>query len=1006
MRHTLHICFLFLLPAFTCTLYGQNDAPVCGTDLLRQQLALEDPEYPAAQTEADRFYLEYLEQNAQAAQHHFSVVTVPIVIHVVYAPGTPLGTAENLSDADVQAGLDLLNQAFSGISCNSNPDGEPVGIQFVLAQRDANGNPTSGITRHASTATTINVGGWPNVMQLTAFDGKFPTTDYVNVWLVKEFCYFIQNSQCHGPQGVSTLAGSHGRIFDGSIIEAGAWFNPASPCNSAKISAHELGHYFNLLHTFEGGCPNDNCHLQGDQVCDTQPDVDESVGNSCVFANSCATDADDDIYFNPFLDDQPDPEDNYMDYSSATCQYRFTPGQVQRMLSALYGPRKSLLASQGMQPACLPVMSLNFAAPSNAMINVPQTITATVTNADSIAWVVDGQWVSDSDTLATTFTSPGDHSVTLTVVNNSGCSRTLTKTFKVYHTNCPNNIVLPAVQDICPNGTVELYAYPPGGIWSAENFLFTGTVSTSWFNLPGPHTVTYSVTEGLCRQSASMQLNISNIQLDVFAFEPIDCANPHPVQLSISTSADFVNWVDPLGNSGFYNPFNGMPTTSVAGTYHFFAMDGPNTCQADYHINSTNPPGFSIENCTVCPAGSVQLCAEGLAPGSTVKWSNYSTAINGGPQVSVNQAGYWVATAISPAGCESTATYYIPSMTNLNPSCSAGASSDLPCFSTGQLLGVASQGGSLDINWVTQDGHIVSGANTMTPEFDRPGTYQLIVTNTASGCTGTDYVHVSRYVPVAEAYQTICAGESFLGYNQTGAYTDTVHFARSCDSLLVLHLTVLAEIAETVFTTVCAGQSFEGYTETGIYTDVFTASNGCDSVRTLHLFVAPEPVLANTQITADNGQGNGSISVDIQGDTFQYLWSNGATGPFIDNLPAGVYQLTLTDSTACASVFEFVVPLTVGTRPEAGGLRVVLSPNPVTTGKPVRIEILGREAVGDFQVTVFDLAGRPFGQYKALSSGNRATAEFSLPEAGWYLVRVEGKEGWLAEFRNVCVGGR
>ena len=1004
MRHILHGCSFFLLLVFNLPVHGQNVTPQCGTDLLRQQLALEYPDYLTAQTEADRFYLEYLEQDAHTAQSHLSVETVPIVIHVVHTPGTPIGTAENLSDADVQAGLDLLNQAFAGISCNSNPDGEATGIQFVLAQRDAFNNPTSGITRHASTLTTVPVGGWPNVMYLTAFDGKFPSTDYVNIWLIKEFCFWILNGQCDGAYGLSTLAGSHGKPADGAIIEAGVWFNPADPCNSAKVSAHELGHYFNLLHTFEGGCPNDNCHLQGDQVCDTPPEDHDVNDNNCLLTSSCATDADDDIYFNPFIDDQPDPKDNYMDYSEWACWYRFTPGQVKRMLSALYGPRKSLLASHGMEPACNPVMSLNFTAPSNAMINVPQTIAATVANVDSIAWLVDGQWVSDSNMLVTTFSSAGDHSVTLTVVNNAGCSQTLTKTFKVYHSDCPNNIVLPSVQPICPGGTVDLYANPPGGIWSAEDFLFTSTVSPSWFSSPGPHTVTYTITNGLCRQSASMQLNISNIHLNVYPLESIDCVNPHPVQFSINTNADFVSWIDPLGNQGFYNPVGSMPTASVAGNYRFTAMDGPYTCRADYHFESTPPPTFSIQNSTPCPAANtIRLCAEGLPPGSTVKWTNHNTTINGGTQVTVSQPGYWFATAITPEGCESTTMYYIPNMTNLNPVCSAGSSSALPCFTSGQFLGATSQGGNLAIHWDTQDGHIISGANTLTPEFDRPGTYRMTVTNTVSGCTATDYTYVSRFVPVVNTYQTICAGENYLGYTETGAYADTLHFARSCDSVMVLHLTVLDEIEQTVFKTICVGQSFEGYTETGIYTDTFTALNGCDSLRTLHLFIAPEPVLENTEITADDGQGNGAISVDIQGDTFQYLWSNGATDASIDNLMAGVYQLTLTDSTACATVFEFVVPLTVGTRLVANGLRVALSPNPVAPGKPVRLEVVGQKAIGHFQVSVFDLAGRQISQFMAIPSGNRATTEFSLPEAGWYLVRLVGEEGWEAELRVVCV---
>ena len=1003
MRYTLHSCSLLSLLVLSFQVYGQQTAPMCGTDLLRQQLALEDPHYLNAQTEADRFYLEYLEQSAHGAQKPLSVATVPIVIHVVYSPGTPIGTAENLSDADVQAGLALLNQAFEGVSCNSNPDGVPVGIQFALAKRDAKGNPTSGITRHASSATTIYTGGWTNVMLTTALDGNFPTTDYVNVWLVKKFCYFIQNGQCFGPQGVSTLAGSHGGIFDGAIIEAGAWYNPLSPCNSAKVSVHELGHYFNLLHTFENGCPNDNCHLQGDQVCDTQPDVDESVGNTCVFANSCATDADDDIYFNPFIDDQPDPEENYMDYSNAICQYRFTPGQVQRMLSALCGPRKSLLVSLGLQEACLPVMSLDFAAPTTAMINTQVSIPSSVTNADSIAWLVDGQWVSSASTLVTTFTLPGDHSVTLTVVNNSGCYRSLTRTFKVYHTNCPNNIVLPAMQDICPNGTVDLYAYPPGGIWSAEDFLFTGTVSANWFSGPGPHTLTYSVTEGLCRQSASMQLNVSNIDLDVFPLEPIDCANPHPVEFIVSTTADFVSWTDPLGNQGFYSPFGGFPTMSVAGWYHFYATDGAQTCQGDYYFNSTAPPEFTIENCTVCPANGIQLCTEGLPPGSTVKWTNYSSTLFG-TQVSVNQPGYWYATAITPAGCESSALYRIKSMANLNPACSAGASSDLPCFTTGHLLGASSQGGSLEINWVTQDGHVVSGINTMTPEFDRPGTYQLIVTNTDSGCTGTDYVHVSRYVPVAQNYQTICAGENYQGYTETGEYVDTVHFARSCDSVFVLHLTVLPNVQQDLQVTICAGLSYDGYTETGVYTDVFTASNGCDSVRTLNLIVLPEPELIGSQIMADNGSGTGAIFVEVQDGQYQYLWSNGAVGPTLYNLTAGFYQLTLVDPSGCSAVFEFEVPLSVGTQAASDGPRVTLAPNPVAPGQAVRLDIDG--VADGLRILVTDPAGRRIGQYEASPTGKGARAEFSLPEAGWYLVRLTGNDGWQSVFRIICVAAR
>lgn len=40
--------------------------------------------------------------------------------------------------------------------------------------------------------------------------------------------------------------------------------------------------------------------------------------------------------------------------------------------------------------------------------------------------------------------------------------------------------------------------------------------------------------------------------------------------------------------------------------------------------------------------------------------------------------------------------------------------------------------------------------------------------------------------------------------------------------------------------TICSGDLFEGYSETGIYTDVFSAANGCDSIRELQLIVLPD----------------------------------------------------------------------------------------------------------------------------------------------------------------------
>ncbi|MCB0553151.1 MAG: SprB repeat-containing protein, partial [Phaeodactylibacter sp.] len=86
---------------------------------------------------------------------------------------------------------------------------------------------------------------------------------------------------------------------------------------------------------------------------------------------------------------------------------------------------------------------------------------------------------------------------------------------------------------------------------------------------------------------------------------------------------------------------------------------------------------------------------------------------------------------------------------------------------------------------------------------------------------------------------SICDGESYEGYTETGVYSDTYITAGGCDSTRVLNLTVLPTLYSSINAQVCEGEEYEGYTMSGVYTDIFTAYNGCDSIRTLELEVLP-----------------------------------------------------------------------------------------------------------------------------------------------------------------------
>ena len=67
--------------------------------------------------------------------------TLPVVVHILHH-GEAVGVGNNLSDARVQEAIDAMNADFRG-----EYGGVDTDIEFELAARDPEGNPTSGIVR-------------------------------------------------------------------------------------------------------------------------------------------------------------------------------------------------------------------------------------------------------------------------------------------------------------------------------------------------------------------------------------------------------------------------------------------------------------------------------------------------------------------------------------------------------------------------------------------------------------------------------------------------------------------------------------------------------------------------------------------------------------------------------------------------------------------------------------------------------------------------------------------
>lgn len=147
-------------------------------------------------------------------------VKIPVVVHVVY--NTP---AQNISDAQIQSQIAILNQDFRRIFNTPGFSNDPVSsdtkIEFFLATTDPNGNITNGITRTFSAVESFTLN---DAVKFTNDGGKdaWDNQKYLNIWVcnlwmnILGYAQFPEYPGTEGPYTPST---------DGVVIHYGAFGN-------------------------------------------------------------------------------------------------------------------------------------------------------------------------------------------------------------------------------------------------------------------------------------------------------------------------------------------------------------------------------------------------------------------------------------------------------------------------------------------------------------------------------------------------------------------------------------------------------------------------------------------------------------------------------------------------------------------------------------------------------------------------------------------------------------
>ncbi|MEY4927306.1 MAG: hypothetical protein RI894_1742, partial [Bacteroidota bacterium] len=414
---------------------GSAQGERCGYDQARV-VYLSDPVYQQQQALNEQHIQTYAAAKA-AGTATFAPVTIPVVVHVLYYGASFLPTT--ITQQAVQDEIAVLNTDFSA----QNPHRTShvydtrtanTQIQFCLAKRDPDGNPTTGIVYKQGLE---NYNASEAMLSGTSGDDAWNPNLYFNIWIVNSIG---GDASVVGHTPGALVIPSTGEVFThGVLLRYDAFAaNPGGnfQYNGGRTLTHEVGHYLGLGHIFANEllCEADDA-ASGDYVADTPPQYAHSVSTATACTTTttpCAGAPNGDMWM------------NFMDYTKDDCVSMFTAGQATRMQASLItgGSHFSLTTSQ----ACLPVSAA-------AICGIP--IITSVTNLTSTAATVNWQPIAGATSYTLFYyTQPANTPISVTINPSAGTTIPPTSfTFTGLAPNITMNYLLSAT---CSNGTSAL----------------------------------------------------------------------------------------------------------------------------------------------------------------------------------------------------------------------------------------------------------------------------------------------------------------------------------------------------------------------------------------------------------------------------------------------------------------------------------------------------------------------------------------------------------------------
>ncbi len=901
-------------PALTPDVPPHRTCATMEAEALRRQ---ENPNLPSLE-EFEAWLQNRIAQESGAAG---GIITLPVIVHIIHN-GESVGTGSNISAAQVQSQIDVLNEDFRRMNADTvntpgafKPVAADIQVEFCLATVDENGNVLSeaGIDRIDRNSAGFNAPPYTvNYINSTIKPSTYwDPTQYLNIWVlhiggsILGYAQFPDQSGLSGLPAIGGSASTDGVVVTYNAFGRGSFPQLTPPYDLGRTATHEVGHWLGLRHVWGDG----PCGI--DDYCNDTPESDAPNYGCPASEVSCGS---------------TDMVQNFLDYSNDNCQNLFTADQKTRMRTVLNNSprRKELKNSVVCNPNVPPVADFE-ASPTNVFAGGNVVFTdLSSSNPTQWQWTFPGGSPSSStlQNPVINYQIPGTYPVTLVASNAHGSDSEVKQGYITVTeaTGCdtlnffpPGNLVhyiTPQNYSIC--GWNEFadrskamffentlpFRYITGGLFffakAHKDANSNATVTFNVWDAAGPGGRPGNVLDSL-RVDLAVIASIVNAGFlpQLFFSQAVKIPADGKFYFGIT-----MNNFTPQDTLGLVSNLNGQSPPDQSWEQwadgRWFSMSNDSAWNIDiamfispYVATDIPVASFSVSDTSLCVGNTVTFDA-----GSSTNAQNFEWLFPGGtpyrsmaqnPVVAYDTVGVHSVLLRATGSCRATDDTVALQLVEVNsfPSIDSFAVEPSACgLANGQATAIV-VGGSAPYTY--QWGSEANNQTTPTAVNLAEGTYPLYITD-SKGCSDYDLAYVgSASGPVAslQSVQNV-----------------------SCYGLSDGSATVSASEGTPPYSYAWPGGG-SGASQTGLpaggYVVTVTDSKGCTDQ--ISVTVSQPDSLKITMSSSQSScfDNDGTATANVSGGTqaYSYMWSNGQTGQTANGLASGSYSVTITDANGC-----------------------------------------------------------------------------------------------------------